>query len=348
MSEVQHAMIGRQMLKAGDLIFSEGTTNDRIYFIESGSVALQRPEGDGAVEVARLGPNNIIGETALIENRVHSLRAVAESDTTLVVLSSEPFQRALKQLDPAVSVIIAGMARKLEVATAAYSHLRALEEKRRKRREEDAQEAMLEAQQPRMSPGVVLPQHAPAEYYSFPIGPASETISTSAPPQPAAAAAAAMPAKRFVFRPQHKKAPWATPGQWALLAFVVAAAIYLTIAGVPGLGPSETDFRAAGMALDESQDTQGRTVKAFLECLANHGRAHDEPRNPVSVSKGYGGDFSVSANLNSNVIFHFLLRSRASGPVAVLERVEYLVPDRGYAQAIDLAGKQQFVGIACQ
>ena len=344
MSDVKDAMIGRQTLQAGEIIFREGSTSDRIYFIESGSVELQRPEGDGLVHVARLGPQNILGETALLENRVHSLRAVAEIETTLVVLSNEPFLHALKTLDPAVTVIIAGMARKLEIATQQYSHLKALEEKRRQRREEDARAAALETAPPSME-SVLQPQHAPAEYYSFPLGPSSK-------PAPAPAAIAPTPhepqAQPFIFRPKHKKQPWATPWQWAALAAVAAAAVYLTIAGIPGVGPSVADFRNAAMALDETQDTQGRTVKAFLDCLANRGRAVGDPANKVSVSGGFGGDFSVRANLRTDVIFHFLLRTRAIGPVAVLERVEYSVPDHGFAQSIDLEGKQLFTRMACE
>lgn len=347
MSDVKDAMIGRQTLQPGEIIFREGSTSDRIYFIESGSVELQRPEGDGMVHVARLGPQNILGETALLENRVHSLRAVAELETTLVVLSNEPFLHALKQLDPAVTVIIAGMARKLEMATQQYSHLKALEEKRRQRREEDARAAALETAPPSME-SVLQPQHAPAEYYSFPLGPASKPIPSPEAIAPTPHAPHAAAARPFIFRPKHKKEPWATPWQWAALGAVVVAAIYLTFAGIPGVGPSVADFRNAAMALDEAQDTQGRTVKAFLDCLANRGRAVGDPPNTVSVSGGFGGDFSVRANLRSDVIFHFLLRTRAIGPVAVLERVEYSVPDRGFAQAIDLEGKQLFTQLACE
>jgi len=56
----------------------------------------------------------------------------------------------------------------------------------------------------------------------------------------------------------------------------------------------------------------------------------------------------VRANLRSDVIFHFLLPNRAIGPLAVLERVEYLVPDHGFAQTIDLEGKQLFTRLACE
>lgn len=360
MEEQHQAMIGRRTISPGEVIFREGDISDQIYVIESGVIALQRRDGADWVQVARLGPNNILGETALIENRTHSLRAVAETETVVAILSNQPFLRALKQMDPAISLLIAGMARKLEVATALYSKLKSAEDRppaapvHAPAREEpvappppmlrDAPPALAEAAVPPLPPAPPppplhaaaggAPHHHPEEYYSFPVA-----------PHPGDAGA---PMPHVV--PRAKRPLRAHPLWWQATALIVLALGVTYFAFLRFGGASEAEFRSAYLALDENADLQGRTVKAFLECLANHGRVLPAPPNPVTVQKGVSGDFSITAQLRSPTIFHFQLRNRPNlpVPVAVMERVEYLVPDHGYAQAIDLEAKQVFVRLACE
>jgi hypothetical protein len=371
MDQIRQALVERRTVSLGETIFREGTPSDHIYLIESGIVRLERHEGGDWIEVARLGANNILGETALIERRVHSLRAIAETDVTVAVLSNQPFIRALKQLDPAISVILTGMVRKLEVATGLYTKLKAAEEHAAEANpppkasapepglfdadEEPAAEAVPvhEAPAPAATPPAprpsssanaigAMPLHHPSEYYSFAaLHPAA--AASGAPRDGEERPAVAATARR-------RRLPVARPRwwQWVAIAVVVAAGVYVGVGGLNVAGPSEAEFRAARMALDDAADSQGRTVSGFIQCLANHGRGALDPPNPVSVTHGYGADFLVKSTLRSDTIFHFLMQNRPGGAVAVMERVEYLVPDHGYAQAIDLVAKQQFATLACE
>jgi hypothetical protein len=359
------SLVERRTVSLGETIFHEGTPSDHIYLIQSGIVRLERHEGNEWVEVARLGPNNVLGETALIERRVHSLRAIAETDVTLAVLSNEPFISALKQLDPAISVMLTGMVRKLEVATSLYVKLKAAGEQAQREapapvaapsepRHEEPQPAP-EPPKPSAPPAASVPVpgptaghvfegvalHHPDEYYSFAKLHHGEATEADLTPPPE-------PPKPFVPPWLHKKAMPTRWWQWALIAIVVVVGTYAFFGGFNMLGASEADFRGAFMALDETADTQGQTVATFLQCLANHGRGALDPPNPVSVSRGMNGDFQVRSNVRTDTIFHFLVRKRPVGNVAVMERVEYLVPGRGYAQSIDLDGKQLFATLACQ
>jgi CRP-like cAMP-binding protein len=72
----------RREVGAGEVIYAEGETGTYMYGIIDGSVELSK----GAVTVASLGPDDIFGERALVDNHPRDLTAVATSPTTLAEL----------------------------------------------------------------------------------------------------------------------------------------------------------------------------------------------------------------------------------------------------------------------
>ena len=70
----------QRTVPAGDVIYSEGELGSHMYGIVAGAVVLRK----GTTDVASLGPNDVFGERALIDNHPRDLTAVAVVDTILV------------------------------------------------------------------------------------------------------------------------------------------------------------------------------------------------------------------------------------------------------------------------
>jgi CRP-like cAMP-binding protein len=70
----------RRNFLAGDVIYSEGEPGTHMFGVVEGSVELRK----GSIVVASLGPNDVFGERALIDNHPRDLTAVAIADTKLV------------------------------------------------------------------------------------------------------------------------------------------------------------------------------------------------------------------------------------------------------------------------
>ncbi|MEM7225468.1 MAG: cyclic nucleotide-binding domain-containing protein [Pseudomonadota bacterium] len=66
--------------KAGDLIFKEGDPSDFAYIIHSGRVEILKHSPKGEVRLAVLGPDDVLGEMGLLEERPRSASARAYED----------------------------------------------------------------------------------------------------------------------------------------------------------------------------------------------------------------------------------------------------------------------------
>lgn len=72
---------------AGAVIFNEGDKGAEMFGIIDGEVELRAKNG----VLGRLGPEDIFGELALIDDSPRSLTAVAVSDTTLATIDRHRF-----------------------------------------------------------------------------------------------------------------------------------------------------------------------------------------------------------------------------------------------------------------
>lgn len=90
----------QQKFHAGMVIFRAGDPGDRGYLIHEGAVELLRGPADRPVRVAQLGPGEVFGEMALVEERPHSLTALAKTAVKVSALTRDEFERSLTA-DPA-------------------------------------------------------------------------------------------------------------------------------------------------------------------------------------------------------------------------------------------------------
>ena len=102
---------------AGAVIFSEGDPADRMYVVQSGSVALSI--GDRVVETVT--PGGLFGEIAVIDREARSGSAVAESDTVLVGIDKRRFWFLVQETPYFAEIVMRVMANRLRRETSPES-----------------------------------------------------------------------------------------------------------------------------------------------------------------------------------------------------------------------------------
>ena len=83
--------INQAHYEPGDLIFRQGDVGDQFYVIVSGEVDLLREKGSQEVPIARLGPGEHFGESALIHGKRRSATARAVGPVDLIMLGRDDF-----------------------------------------------------------------------------------------------------------------------------------------------------------------------------------------------------------------------------------------------------------------
>lgn len=89
----------------GTNIVSEGSTSQEVYLIKSGRVEIVKGSKNGKQVIATLGPNEVFGEMALIENRPRSATVTAILDTECYVINANIFEQKLNDIDPFLRAI---------------------------------------------------------------------------------------------------------------------------------------------------------------------------------------------------------------------------------------------------
>ncbi len=92
--------------QAGSVLFSEGDPGDCAYLIESGTLEVSTSVRDERLVLRHLGPGDIIGEMAIIDDAPRSATALVIEDATLRVIQREQLQQRLKQADPVLHMLM--------------------------------------------------------------------------------------------------------------------------------------------------------------------------------------------------------------------------------------------------
>ena len=79
--------IKERKFDTGETIFSEGDRGDLIYFVQNGSVLISH----GGDQIAKLSSGDVLGEIAIITGETRTATAVAEENTTLLLIQKEDF-----------------------------------------------------------------------------------------------------------------------------------------------------------------------------------------------------------------------------------------------------------------
>jgi CRP-like cAMP-binding protein len=87
-----------QLFKRGSLMFIEGESSAEMFIIRSGKIRILKQEGEGAVELAVLGPGSVIGELALLDHQPRSATAQVVEDTLVTVIDEDLFTRTIEKI----------------------------------------------------------------------------------------------------------------------------------------------------------------------------------------------------------------------------------------------------------
>jgi CRP-like cAMP-binding protein len=80
--------MGKIVVPAKKKILSKGKSNDRLFFIEDGKIAVYKAKGDKNILVAQLGRGNLLGEYTFTTISLCSASALTQSEVTMYHLKS--------------------------------------------------------------------------------------------------------------------------------------------------------------------------------------------------------------------------------------------------------------------
>lgn len=97
----------RKEYKAGEVLFTEGTSSDAMYIIEKGQVKITKSLGpDKEKTLNVLGDGDFFGEMAFLDQASRSATAKTMTDSVIWDVSSERFNKTLMATEPQIAVKI--------------------------------------------------------------------------------------------------------------------------------------------------------------------------------------------------------------------------------------------------
>jgi diguanylate cyclase len=96
----------RRTLQAGEVLFREGDPGDCAFLIEHGELEVFRGPDDQRTRLAVLGPGDVIGEMAVIDQLPRTASAAALHETRLRVISATHLQQQLDVAHPLIRVLL--------------------------------------------------------------------------------------------------------------------------------------------------------------------------------------------------------------------------------------------------
>lgn len=99
-------VLERRAVPRGEIILSQGDMGASAFLIQSGEVAVFTQSGDKRVELARMGPGQIVGEMALVVDGPRSATVQALTDCNLIVITRDVLQEKLQKSDPTIRALL--------------------------------------------------------------------------------------------------------------------------------------------------------------------------------------------------------------------------------------------------
>jgi CRP-like cAMP-binding protein len=112
------------VLKAGDMVFSEGDQSKSLYFVKRGVIRIFKKKGVGAIEIQSIRAGQVLGELAFFDNQPRSASAEALTAVELVEISKVALDDAISKVPEWFSALIKTITSRLRETN---NRLRALE-----------------------------------------------------------------------------------------------------------------------------------------------------------------------------------------------------------------------------
>jgi len=109
----------RLSLRAGDALFREGDPPTTAFLIESGEIEVTMLRGGERVTLSRLGPGDLLGEMAVIDDAPRTATALALTECLLFPIDRAQIGERLATTDPIIRSLLEGQLKRYRGALAA-------------------------------------------------------------------------------------------------------------------------------------------------------------------------------------------------------------------------------------
>ncbi len=106
MAKNKRDFLTRKGLKKGEILFREGETGRQAYLVQQGTLQAVVNESGKTIELGKIGPGDIIGEMALIQDSPRSATVLAETEAYVIVISPQLMKNKLEDADPTIKAIL--------------------------------------------------------------------------------------------------------------------------------------------------------------------------------------------------------------------------------------------------
>jgi CRP/FNR family cyclic AMP-dependent transcriptional regulator len=121
-------LLRRKTFAAGSTLMLVEQSGEAVYFILNGTLKIHVEQTDGTdVIISILGPGEIVGELALLDNAGRSANVVTLEETSLLWMDRASFQRSLKTIPQLSFNLACTLAARLRLANAQIQALAALD-----------------------------------------------------------------------------------------------------------------------------------------------------------------------------------------------------------------------------
>lgn len=101
-------------LEQGTVLMRKSERATSVYMIKTGLLSVYDVFNDGSkTEIARLGPGQLVGELAMLENREHSLYVEAVLPSDVYAFSKEEFNAIVNEAHPLMQSLVKILAKRL-------------------------------------------------------------------------------------------------------------------------------------------------------------------------------------------------------------------------------------------
>lgn len=114
--------------KAGQYLFKEGQASQSMFLIRRGNVGVRKMKGSNFVEIARIYPNQVLGELSFFDRQPRSAAAVALSDVHALEIDFASLDKAWGQTPEYLRSIIVSVAERLRRANETIRRLKPSQE----------------------------------------------------------------------------------------------------------------------------------------------------------------------------------------------------------------------------
>jgi EAL domain-containing protein (putative c-di-GMP-specific phosphodiesterase class I) len=115
----ERPMSPRLRLEAGSVLFRQGERPDTAFLIESGEVEVRVRQGERDIVLSLLGPGDLVGEMAVIDDSLRTATATAISECVLYRIDRQQIAERLAGTDPIIRALLEGQLKRYRGALAA-------------------------------------------------------------------------------------------------------------------------------------------------------------------------------------------------------------------------------------